>query len=380
MTFDPLSDPDPSHWSYLAEGFDSMIFSFCGPSTSQYSSRVLRVFKSQNAEFRRAGAVPISDFTGQVLIHQQFISSFVRPYLPSIDSGSPVSVPLDFVRQLSDAAQSYRSETRIRQGGLCLTSPVGLIHSNHILPNALVIEIKPKWGFLPDCPLLPEDSPKRSVVRFQMMLRLKLKNGNIKKLSAYDPLDLFSGSPDRIEKALDALVDVPEANLKIFRGGGSGILSPSEKVNLIQFFVKNPVLGEILALQRLDVWDIECLPPIIEKAGSPSWKELTADPQVAAGVEQLMLEKYRLPTAIGEVKNLIEQMDRETARIHIAAFLISQSAKDCSVMITVPDGDFGRAECFVIDFDLKQPELLISNYLKADRQVLDAYLSSLPSQ
>jgi inositol-pentakisphosphate 2-kinase len=380
MNFPLLVDVDPGHWLYLAEGFDSMIFSFSGPSDSPYTNRVLRLFKSQNPEFRRAGAVPISDFTEQILIHQKFICLFVRPYLSSIDCGTPVSVPLDLVQQLSDSAQTRRSEARIRQGGLCLTSPVGLVHENHILPNSLVIEIKPKWGFLPDCALLPQDSPKRSVVRFQMMLRLKLKNGAIKTLSAYDPLDLFSESPERIEKALDALIAVPESNLKIFRPGGSTIMNNTEKANIIQFFVKNPALQEILALQKLDFWDIECLPPILKKAGNPSWKELTEDPTIAAGVSKFVSENYRIPKVADELKTLVEQMDRQTARIHIASFLISQSAKDCSVMITVPDADFGKAECFVIDFDLKQPELLISNYLKADREVMDAYLSSLQSQ
>jgi hypothetical protein len=77
-----------------------------------------------------------------------------------------------------------------------------------------------------------------------------------------------------------------------------------------------------------------------------------------------------------ELETLISEMDKQTARIHIAAHLVTHSAKDCSLMISAPDGDFARAEYFVIDFDLKQPELLICNSLKLDQDVLEAYLSA----
>jgi hypothetical protein len=85
-----------------------------------------------------------------------------------------------------------------------------------------------------------------------MMQRLKLKKGDVKTMNRYDPLDLFSGSPERIGKALDALMDVPRLNFQLFRGGGSEILNQVEQVSLVQFFLRNSALADILRLQRLD--------------------------------------------------------------------------------------------------------------------------------
>jgi hypothetical protein len=40
--------------------------------------------------------------------------------------------------------------------------------------------------------------------------------GKIQRLSAYNPLDLFSGSPQRMEAALAALFEEPQNNLRLF--------------------------------------------------------------------------------------------------------------------------------------------------------------------
>ena len=46
-----------------------------------------------------------------------------------------------------------------------------------------------------------------------------LKQGRIKRLSTYNPLDLFSGDPLRMEIALAALLDNPQNNLRLFLDG-----------------------------------------------------------------------------------------------------------------------------------------------------------------
>ena len=45
--------------------------------------------------------------------------------------------------------------------------------------------------------------------------------GKIQRLSAYNPLDLFSGSPQRMEAALAALFEEPQNNLRLFLGGAA---------------------------------------------------------------------------------------------------------------------------------------------------------------
>jgi hypothetical protein len=63
-------------------------------------------------------------------------------------------------------------------------------------------------------------------------------------------------------------------------------------------------------------------------------------------------------------------MTRENARIHLAGFLVSQSAKDCSIMVNITNGG---ANCRVIDFDLKLPELIESHYLNQDEAIIASY-------
>ncbi|KAJ8555562.1 hypothetical protein K7X08_013058 [Anisodus acutangulus] len=68
------------------------------------------------------------------------------------------------------------------------------------------VEIKPKCGFLPLSEFIaPDNIIKRSVTRFQMHQALKLHQGKTSEISAYDPLDLFSGSRDRVHKAIKGL-------------------------------------------------------------------------------------------------------------------------------------------------------------------------------
>jgi hypothetical protein len=377
-SFPALKCQDASRWSFLAEGFDSMIFSYIGPPHPALAGHVLRLFKSQNDGFRRGGLPPPSDFTAHVVLHQRFVRSLVAPHLPAIDAGIPAAVDLPFVADLGSLAQPRRSHKRIRESSLCLTSPVGLVHRNHILPNAIVVEIKPKWGFLPDCPLV-QTPVKRSVSKFQLMQRLKLKKGEISSLSAYDPIDLFSKCPEKVERALSALIQNPQGNLKVFRDCGASILEPDEIPALVQHFVSESsalcrTMDQLLALQKLDFWDIECIPPILEKSGHPNWEALLDDQTVVDGVHKLLSEKFTIPNTADAARELIDSMDEAVSRVHIAAFLISQSAKDCSLMIVFPAAISDPPECFAIDFDLKKTELLISNYLAADRKVVDAYL------
>jgi hypothetical protein len=376
--FAPLASLDPGCWCYLAEGFDSMLFSYSGPPDPLLTSRALRLFKIQHEGFRRAGAAPLSDFAPYVALHQRFLALFVRPHLHAIDSGTPVAVTPEFVEQMQAISEPLRSARRVSQSNLCLTSTVGILHWNHILPGSLVVEIKPKWGFLPDCPLIA-NPVKLSVSRFQLLQRLKLRKGEIASFSEYYPPDLFSRADPGVTKALDALLANPQGNLKVFRDRQPSTLDTSEKVVLARHFLSPggslfETMKQLLALQKLDFWDIENIEPVLNAAGHPSWDDLVQDKGVVVGVARLVAHGFRLPSDAAEARQLLEQMDRETARIHLAGFLVSLSAKDCSLMIVFPKSVADAPECFVIDFDLKKPELLLSNYLKADRQIVEAYL------
>eukprot|EP00899_Mesostigma_viride_P023817 jgi/Mesvir1/461/Mv11339-RA.1 len=60
---------------------------------------------------------------------------------------------------------------------------------------------------------------KSRVTRFAMHQRLKLAENKIMHESAYCPVDLFSGDPTRIARALQALIATPQNNLRVFVDG-----------------------------------------------------------------------------------------------------------------------------------------------------------------
>lgn len=55
--------------------------------------------------------------------------------------------------------------------------------------------------------------------RYCTMQFSKLRNGKISRLSAYCPIDMFSGKPEAMRKSLNALLESPQNNLRIFRNG-----------------------------------------------------------------------------------------------------------------------------------------------------------------
>ncbi|KAM9409176.1 inositol-pentakisphosphate 2-kinase isoform 3-T3 [Pholidichthys leucotaenia] len=181
---------DENDWKYHGEGNKSLVVShvqFC---------RVLRLLKypaedsenpPQTAEQAFRQIQNIVDFSSNVmssLLGEKFIHS-----------GEVVKLPLEFVRQLSIKIQHQRPAWRcdkvmdIYSGcALCLpnlTSPA-LHHPTRIPP--LCIEIK-------------------------------VANGKWKRRSLYCPLDLFSGNRQRMHFAIKHLIEEPQNNFKIFKGG-----------------------------------------------------------------------------------------------------------------------------------------------------------------
>lgn len=211
---------DENDWKYHGEGNKSLVVSHV------QLSRVLRLLKypaedsenpPQTAEQAFRQIQNIVDFSSNVmssLLGEKFIHS-----------GEVVKLPLEFVRQLSIKVQHQRPVWRcdkvmdIYSGcALCLpnlTSPA-LHQPTHTPP--LCIEIKPKCGFLPSSKHVSKDI-KTKVCRFCMHQHYKVANGKWKRRSLYCPLDLFSGNRQRMHFAIRHLIEEPQNNFKIFKGG-----------------------------------------------------------------------------------------------------------------------------------------------------------------
>ena len=97
----------------------------------------------------------------------------------------------------------------------------GTLLAKRLKERVVCIEIKPKFGGLVHCATVHgrHSHLKKSTSRYQLHQVLKLQQGAIDRVSAYDPLDLFSGDPERMQAALEALMDVPQNNLALFLGG-----------------------------------------------------------------------------------------------------------------------------------------------------------------
>ncbi|KAF6137377.1 hypothetical protein GIB67_036414 [Kingdonia uniflora] len=127
------------------------------------------------------------------------------------------------------------------------------------------VEIKPKCGSLPNSRFITEvNTVKRTISRFQMHQVLKLHQGEISCVSDYDPLDLFSGSIGKINKAIKELFTLPQNNFRIFlngsliSGGLTGTIGSTKSVAGGEFEdTLEGVLGQLLDAQKLDFIDIE---------------------------------------------------------------------------------------------------------------------------
>ncbi|XP_047438988.1 inositol-pentakisphosphate 2-kinase [Mugil cephalus] len=215
-----LDKMDENDWKYHGEGNKSLVVSHV------QLPRVLRLLKypaedsenpPQTAEQAFRQIQNIVDFSSNVmssLLGEKFIHS-----------GEVVKLPLEFVRQLSIKVQQQRPAWRcdkvmdIYSGcALCLpdlTSPT-LRQLTHTPP--ICIEIKPKCGFLPSPKHVSKDI-KTKVCRFCMHQHYKVANGKWKRHSLYCPLDLFSGNRQRMHFAIRHLIEEPQNNFKIFKGG-----------------------------------------------------------------------------------------------------------------------------------------------------------------
>ncbi|XP_034152049.1 inositol-pentakisphosphate 2-kinase isoform X1 [Esox lucius] len=217
-----LDKMDENDWKYHGEGNKSLVVSHV------QHARVLRLLKYSTEDDENSHKT-----TEQAFRHIQNIVDYsknvMKPLLGEkfVHNGEAVKLPIDFVRQLSLKVQRERPESRCDKVmdtfsgcALCLPNLTQLssccCFGQHRPP--LCIEIKPKCGFLPSSRHVTKEI-KSKVCRFCMHQHFKLASGKWKRLSRYCPLDLFSGNKQRMYLAIKHLIEEPQNNFKIFKGG-----------------------------------------------------------------------------------------------------------------------------------------------------------------
>lgn len=311
-----LEAKDAGDWIYRGEGAANLILSYTGTGSSpRFVGKVLRVQKVKRngtncEEVSSALSVHecllwkqdcdlLSAPTREIAEHL-YVQHVMRPLLGSnhVDAGIRIFVSRDFLNSVRKDVLSWRPSWRVDDADVNTQCDHALLISDHsVFPQALhdeelsiSVEIKPKCGFLP-CSryILEANAIKRSMTRFKLHQSLKLQQKKISQLSQYDPLDIFSGSKERILKSIQDLFSTPQNNFRVFLngslvfgslGGGkyrTNVNNDKAFEDALKFVIeaddgmrttcflqlvseaifRSGLLDQLLEVQKLDVFDIE---------------------------------------------------------------------------------------------------------------------------
>ncbi|KAF8091852.1 hypothetical protein N665_0433s0020 [Sinapis alba] len=368
-----LEEKDASDWIYRGEGGANLVLSYAA-SSPLFVGKVIRIQKAPKADKTVNGGVAASVLTNyeqllwreyrelvsspnKEVVEQRYVKDVIIPLLgpKHIDAGVRVSVSKEFLESVDKKVTKQRPTWRVNAANVDTTHDSALLLNDHSLfslgissggGDCLSVEIKPKCGFLPTSRFISEENNlKRSVSRFKMHQLLKLEQNEISEVSEYDPLDLFSGSKDRVSEAIKALYSIPQNNFRVFLNGSlvlggsgesTGRTSPETAhafEDALKGFIQSSddglrtkcflqlvsdtvydsgVLDKLLQVQKLDRLDIEgaihCYYNIINQP-CPICKEAEEDSSL-----------HGLPYD-------------ESLKV-VKDYLIAATAKDCSLMIS----------------------------------------------
>uniref|UniRef100_A0A2P2MT19 Inositol-pentakisphosphate 2-kinase n=2 Tax=Rhizophora mucronata TaxID=61149 RepID=A0A2P2MT19_RHIMU len=234
---------------------------------------------------------------------------------------------------------------------------------------------------------------------------LKLHQQEISELSEYDPLDLFSGSKERILKAIKDLYTTPQNNFRVFLNGSlilGGLGGGTEKTTAmtgegfedsllsiiravdglrISSFIQlvaetvysSGVLNRLLEVQKRDNLDIE--------GAIHAYYNIVSQPCAVCK----KLDAARLP----HIHAYLHSLSMDESLMIVKDYLIAATAKDCSLMICFrprEDGEFESPHSLYlqatgqnfdykvnfIDLDMK-PLKKMEDYHQLDRKILNCY-------
>ncbi|CAJ1972470.1 unnamed protein product [Sphenostylis stenocarpa] len=446
-----LKEEDAAHWVYRGEGAVNLVLAYTGSSPS-FIGKVIRIRKAPKNGLQSNGvsvrnsialtphelviwkdAHQLISSSDKDIADQLYVEHVMKPLLGSnfVDAGvfmlnafdafMLVLVTRHFLELVEKNVTCYRPVWRVDAARVDTHCDFGLLMSDHSLfahaeississsqgPSpCLSIEIKPKCGFLPMSRFISKGNAiKRRITRFEMHQTLKLLQGEISQLSDYNPLDLFSGSKERIQKAVKSLFSTPQNNFRVFFNGslilgGLGGVAKNTDVCIAKKFEdelksviqaddglyteylftlvtealqNSGVLDKLLEVQKLDNIDIE---GVIH-----AYYDITS--------QQCMV-----------CKALSEEQAKTYASLHSASFdeslrivkdyLIAATAKDCSLMLcfrpkneedsrlvynnvylesTNQAFDF---KVYFIDLDLKRLSK-VEDYYELDKKIVSSY-------
>ncbi|GAB2272711.1 Inositol-pentakisphosphate 2-kinase [Dionaea muscipula] len=432
-----LEEKDASDWTYRGEGAANLVLAYTGSSPA-FVGKVIRVQKvpRDGARYENGNSVlskierllwedagTITTAPTREIAEQLYVQHVMIPLLGSdyVDAGMRVLVSREFLETVERNVLCQRPTWRVNAAKIntCIDS-VLLMPDHSVFPYGthsgepcISVEIKPKCGFLPSSRFICEENAvKKNVTRFKMHQILKLQQRQLLQLSEYDPLDLFSGSRDRVHKAIQALFATPQNNLRVFLNGslvygglGGGMNGTSfvngeafedyikcfmhaadgSRTRIFEHLVaetvfKLGVLDRLLGVQKLDSLDVEgAIHAYYNIVSQPCvvCKRIGEDKQQC---KYLSLHSIPLEESMKIVKN----------------YLIAATAKDCSLMISFrprehrdPESSYSTVylestnqkfefKAYFIDLDLK-PLKKMEHYYELDQKIVNCYAQMVNS-
>ncbi|TQD96102.1 hypothetical protein C1H46_018245 [Malus baccata] len=426
-----LEKKDAADWAYRGEGAANLVLAYTGSSPA-FIGKVMRLQKAR-INGSKASNSPTALTAHELLLWkdvddivatsnkelacQLYVKHVMSPLLGSayVDAGTRVPVSREFLESVEKNVISQRPASRVDATKVDTQSDTVLLMSDHSLfprvtqevEPCISVEIKPKCGFLPSSKFIDEgNSIKRSITRFRMHQALKFHDGEVSEYSEYDPLDLFSGSKDRIHKAIKDLFSTPQNNFRVFlngslifgglgggahstnlaiRGafedalkgviqGGDGKRTKSFLQLVAETVHKSGVLDRLLEAQKLDNLDIE--------GAIHAYYDIISEPCMVCG--ELGKEK------VSQKYLSLHSMSLDESLKMVKDFLIATSAKDCSLMISFrprKDGSPGSPynnlylestnqsfdyKVNFIDLDLKHLGKM-EEYYELDKKIVNCY-------
>lgn len=435
-----LEPKDAGDWIYRGEGAVNLVLAYIG-SSPNYVGKVLRIQKAP----RDVSPGCVSDNSlpaltrdeclvwketeelvsapTQELAEQLYVQYVISPLLGSehVDAGIQVPVSQDFLESVEDKVHCHRPSWRVEAAKVNTLCSSALLLSDHsVFPSAhgnfrgdscITVEIKPKCGFLPHSRFISkENAVKKSVSRFRMHQLLKLHKKETSEISEYDPLDMFSGSKDRVHKAIKALFNTPQNNFRVFLNGVlvfGGLGGGTESTNRItgeafedvlrcviqaddglcttnflhlvtEVLFTSGLLDQLLKVQKLDVFDIE--------GAIHAYYDIISQSCIVCG-------NLGEDTLSGKYKDLHLMPLDESLKV-VKDYLIAATAKDLSMMISFRPREFVDDESLYsgvflestnqnfdykasfIDLDMK-PLKKMEYYYELDQKIVRHYLEMM---
>ncbi|KAK4351948.1 hypothetical protein RND71_027466 [Anisodus tanguticus] len=432
-----LQANDAEEWCYRGEGAVNLVLAYNGEHPD-FVGKVLRVQKvPRNRSECENGYSGLTELECLIwkeyeelvsaptreIVEYYFVQRVMCPLLGSknVDAGIHIPVTREFLEIVDNNVLCQRPSWRVdaaKVNPLC--DSVLLISDHSLFPPGKVkkdycisVEIKPKCGFLPLSEFIaPDNTIKRSVTRFQMHQALKLHQGKTSEISAYDPLDLFSGSRDRVHKAIKGLFKTPQNNFRVFLNGslilgGLGGNADATSCEVGKTF-ENALEGVI---QAVDAKRTECFLDLISKTVSSSGllnKVLEVQKLDNADIEgaihayyniisqPCMVCKQSVDDQLSKRYNSLHSISKDESLKIVRNYLIAATAKDLSMMVSFRPREDESAEspyCMVslestnqsfdykayfIDLDMKPLERM-EYYYKLDQQIVGCYVQMVKS-